>query len=273
MTNGLIKIMQQRALQIRKDIIQMTYNVGGIGAHIGGSLSLAEIISVLYSDILHFDLNNLDTSGRDRLIISKGHGVIALYSIFWQVGLMEQCEINSFKQQGSWLTAHPVMNATKGIDFSSGSLGHGLSLGVGSAWGLKLKENNHSKVYVILGDGECNEGAVWEAVMSASQLKLDNLIVIIDKNNIQFDDRTEYIISMEDMGEKWRSFGWNVFDVDGHDVDALHTALKKTSKKPLVIIAHTIKGKGVSFIENDPKYHLARLSLKDYELAMSEQEL
>ena len=260
------------AKECRKDIIRMTYNVGGIGAHIGGSLSLVEIMTVLYHEILCFDTKCLTDEKRDRLILSKGHGVMSQYAMFKQCGLISDAELLSFKKEGSWLTAHPVMNPIHGIEFSTGSLGQGLALGIGTAYGLKLKNNFDSRVYVILGDGECDEGAVWEGAMSAAQLRLDNLVVIIDKNGLQFDDRTSEIISLEDLEKKWEAFGWDVDSVDGHDVMSLKNVLKRKSSKPYAVIANTIKGKGVSFIENVPKWHLGKLSKEQYEQAMAEQE-
>jgi len=272
MSNVDFKAVQSLATEIRKDIIAMTYKVGGIGAHIGGSLSLCEIIAALFSGVINLNKENLPSQNRDHLIISKGHGVMALYSLYKQFGIISQDELDSFKKDGSWLTAHPTMNNTRGFDFSSGSLGHGLSLAVGAAWGLKLKENVKDKYYVILGDGECNEGSVWEGAMAAVQLKLDNLVVILDKNGLQFDDKTENIISMESMEAKWKAFGWNVAVVNGHNVEELYNALSVSSDKPYIVIAKTVKGKGVSFIENDPKWHLNHLTKNQYELALQEQE-
>lgn len=264
--------LKKAAKECRKDVIQMTYNVGGIGAHIGGSLSLVEIMTVLYHEILNFDPKNPADEKHDRVILSKGHGVMAQYALFKQRGLITENELMSFKKENSWLTAHPVMNVNHGIDFSTGSLGQGLALGIGSAYGMKLKGNFESKVYVILGDGECDEGSVWEGVMSAAQLKLDNLIVIIDKNGLQFDDKTTAIVSLDDMAEKWRAFGWEASTVNGHDVTALKTALSEKKDRPYVVVAETIKGKGVSFIENVPKWHLGKLSKEQFEQAMAEQE-
>ena len=265
--------LRNAAKEIRKDVIRMTYKVGGIGAHIGGSLSLPEIMAVLYLKILKYDIKEMDKEDRDRLIISKGHGVMAQYAAFKQIKLITEEELFTFKQVGSWLTAHPIIDPKKGIEFSTGSLGQGFGLGIGSAWALKLKENLSSKVYVILGDGECNEGSVWEGAMSAPQLKLDNLVVIIDKNGLQFDDATTEIISMENMEERWKSFGWAAKTVDGHDVEALYNALSEKHDRPYVVIANTIKGKGVSFIEKVAKWHLGKLSKEQYEQAMAEQEI
>ena len=267
-----INKLRRAAKEIRKDIIQMTYNVGGIGAHIGGSLSLPEIIAVLYLEILKFDPKNPNNENRDRFLLSKGHGVMAQYAVFKQLGMISEEELYNFKKEGSWLTAHPTINPEKGIEFSSGSLGQGLGLGIGTAWALKMKGNLSSRVYVVLGDGECNEGSIWEGAMCAPQLHLNNLTVIVDKNGLQFDDKTTEIISMEDMEAKWKSFGWDTKTVNGHDVAALYEALKEKHDKPFALIANTVKGKGVSFIENVPKWHLGKLSKEQYEQAMAEQE-
>lgn len=267
-----INKLRKAAKEIRKDIIQMTYNVGGIGAHIGGSLSLPEIIAVLYLEILKFDPKNPNNENRDRFLLSKGHGVMAQYAVFKQLGMISEEELYNFKKEGSWLTAHPTINPEKGIEFSSGSLGQGLGLGIGTAWALKMKGNLSSRVYVVLGDGECNEGSIWEGAMCAPQLHLNNLTVIVDKNGLQFDDKTTEIISMEDMEAKWKSFGWETKTVNGHDVAALYEALKEKHDKPFALIANTVKGKGVSFIENVSKWHLGKLSKEQYEQAMAEQE-
>lgn len=267
-----INKLRKAAKEIRKDIIQMTYNVGGIGAHIGGSLSLPEIIAVLYLEILNFDPKNPSNENRDRFLLSKGHGVMAQYAVFKQLGMISEEELYNFKKEGSWLTAHPTINPEKGIEFSSGSLGQGLGLGIGTAWALKMKGNLSSRVYVVLGDGECNEGSIWEGAMCAPQLHLNNLTVIVDKNGLQFDDKTTEIISMEDMEAKWKSFGWETKTVNGHDVAALYEALKEKHDKPFALIANTVKGKGVSFIENVPKWHLGKLSKEQYKQAMAEQE-
>lgn len=263
--------LRNKAGDIRKDIIDMTFHAGGFGAHLGGSLSLAEIMSVLYFSVLNFDAKNMDKEDRDRLILSKGHGAVALYAAFKEAGIISKDEMDSFRHGESWLTAHPVMDIKKGIEFSSGSLGQGLGLGIGTALSLKMKKNA-AHVYVILGDGECNEGAVWEGVMYAPQLALDNITVIVDKNGLQCDDRTTEIVSMENMAESWKSFGWDVDVIDGHDVEQIDAALSTKHDRPFVIIANTVKGRGVSFAENNPLWHMGRLTKEQYEQAISEQE-
>ena len=263
--------LEKISTEIRKDIIRMTYNTGLVGAHIGGSLSLAEIMAVLYSKA-NINKDNLNNENRDRIILSKGHGVIAQYAAMKQVGIITYEDILTFKKNDSLLSAHPSMNRPQGIEFSSGSLGQGLSLGVGVCLALKRKNNLTSKVFVILGDGECNEGSVWEAVMSAAHYNLNNLIVIVDKNKFQYDGNTFDIMNMDNLEGKFKSFNWDVVTVNGHNCNEIFGAINKVHYKPLAIIADTVKGKGVSFIENDYKWHNHRLTDVQYEQAMKEQE-
>lgn len=259
------------AVEVRKSVLKMTYEVGAVGAHIGGSLSLVEIMSVLYT-FCNINKNNLNKEDRDRIILSKGHGVIAQYAAMKEVGILDEKLLSTFKKNGSILSAHPSMNNGIGIEFSSGSLGQGLSLGVGVALALKRKLNNKSKVYVIVGDGECNEGSIWEAAMSASHFKLDNLVLIIDKNNLQYDGNTQDVMSMNSLEAKFNSFGFETVSIDGHNCLQIINAVNKKSTKPIAIIANTIKGKGVSFIEGDYKWHNHRLTQEQYEIALQELE-
>lgn len=255
---------------MRKKSIELTYQMGNKGAHIGGGLSLIEIMAVLYMDVLKYDLANMTDEMRDRVIFSKGHGTLALYTAMQCAGIITETELNTYKQDDSEVTAHPSVNPKWGIEFSSGSLGQGLSLAVGVALGLRRKQNNTSKVYVVLGDGECDEGSIWEAAASASHYGLNNIIAIVDRNKLQYDGATEEVLNMDPMEEKWKSFGWQVRKTDGHDIDALKDAFYVDNKRPYVILADTIKGKGVSFMENNPLWHNGRLSLKQYEQAMEE---
>ena len=259
------------AKQIRLDLIDMTFNTGNTGAHIGGALSMAEIMSVLYLDVLKFDAQNPLSESRDRFILSKGHGVMAQYAALEQIGVLSKEDLLTFKKNETFLYAHPSMNLLKGIEFSSGSLGQGLSLGVGTALALKMKNNFSSKVYVLLGDGECNEGSVWESAMSAAHYKLHNLIVIIDKNNLQYDDKTQNVMSLEPFEYKWKSFGFKTITIDGHNIEMLVNAFKTVhEQQPLCIIAETVKGKGISFMENDAKWHNGALSKEQYDQAILE---
>ncbi|HAV89983.1 transketolase [uncultured Eubacterium sp.] len=271
--NELIDNINSASREMRKKIITMTYNTGRTGAHIGGGLSLVEIMAVLYLGILKYDIANLETDDRDRLVFSKGHGALALYTAMWKAGILSDDDLMCFKHDESPISAHPSMNAKLGIDFSSGSLGQGLSLAVGVALALKRKKQSDLKVYVILGDGECDEGSIWEAASYASHMKLDNIVVIIDNNGLQYDGRTDDILSMNPMKEKWESFGWDCVTVDGHNTEMLYTELKKNHNMPFVIIADTTKGKGVSFMENNPLWHNGKLSEKQYEQAISEVDM
>jgi transketolase len=264
------QLVREACRDMRRKCIQLTYNLGSTGAHIGGTLSMIEIMAVLYLGGMHYDPRNLNLETRDRLILSKGHGAMAMYAAMFEAGILSEQQLNCFKLDESILSAHPAMNSEIGVEFSSGSLGQGLSLGVGVGIALKRKGFHQSKVFVVLGDGECNEGSVWEAIMSAKQFGLDNLVAIVDYNKLQYDGPCEKIISNEPFEKKWESFGWSVSKVDGHNIEALYEALNRQEGVPHVIIAETIKGKGVSFMENNKKWHNASLSKQEFELAMQE---
>ena len=264
---------KQEAKQIRRDIIDMTHAVGTHGAHIGGSLSAVELFATLYFNILRYDKNNMISEDRDRFILSKGHAAMTLYATLHRVGVVTDEEIKTFKGNGSKFANHPYMYPEKGVEFSSGSLGHGLSLGVGTALALQHKGNNTSKVFVYQGDGECDEGSVWEAAMSASHYGLNNLILIIDRNKIQLDGFTEDIMSQAKIFDRFKSFGWEVNYIDGHDIDDIYKQITTglaNQKRPLAFIANTIKGKGVSFIENRYEWHIGTLNDKLYNQAIEE---
>lgn len=268
---NIIKKCTQTANSIRLDIIEMTYSTGTTGAHAGGSLSMAEIMSVLYCAVMKFDKKSPCNENRDRLILSKGHGVMAQYAALKHIGMLTKDDLQTFKKNETSLYAHPSINPSIGIEFSSGSLGQGLSLGVGTALGLKIKKNFSSKVYVLLGDGECNEGQVWEAAMSASHFELDNLVVVVDRNRLQYDGETDTILKLTPLEKKWESFGFKTISANGHNTQALFDAFNTVhNKQPLCIIAETIKGKGVSFMENQIKWHNGALNKEQYELAIKE---
>lgn len=272
MNEKLYQKCKNAALQMRKDALRMSLAAGDSGAHYGGGLSMMEIMDVLYLAIMKIDADNPYDDNRDRFILSKGHGVLALYAALKQVGFVTDEDLDTFKTNNTFLYGHPSMNILKGIEFSSGSLGQGLSLGVGSCLALRRKGNNTSKVYVLLGDGECDEGSVWEAAASAAHYNLVQLIAIIDKNMLQYDGETKSVLSMDNLEDKWRSFGWDTIVVNGHDVERLYDAFTTEHDKPLAIIANTVKGKGISFMENNPLWHHSKLSQKQYEAAMKELE-
>ena len=270
--SNIINKCKAAANQIRRDILDMTFSTGNIGAHLGGSLSMTEMLAALYIGCLRYDKNDDHWEERDRVILSKGHAALALYPTMVQAGILDRVQLSEFKKNGSQLSGHPSLNGLPGIEFASGSLGQGLSLGVGVCLSLKRKKNNVSRAFVFLGDGECDEGSVWEAAASAAHFKLNNLVAIIDTNKIQYDGNTNDILNMSPMTEKWKSFGWNVIELDGHNIEALVDAYNIKSERPLVIIANTIKGKGISFIENNWRFHNSRLSKTQYEQAIAELE-
>ena len=242
------------------------------GAHMGGSLSLVEIMAALYGGTMSFAPDAPQAEYRDRLILSKGHGVMAQYAALKQVGLLSEDELLTYKANGSYVSAHPSVNPGLGIDFASGSLGQGLSQGVGVALALYKKGNESSRVFVILGDGECDEGSVWEAAMTASHYRLANIVAGIDRNRLQYDGNTEEVLALTDFWAKWKAFGWDVVTVDGHDVQALKEAFRMHTEKPLAVIAETVKGKGFSFMENMPQWHNGIVTQRLYEQGMAEVE-
>lgn len=256
--------------KMRRDALKMSMAAGPTGAHLGGGLSMMEIMAALYFGILRYDVSNPRWEQRDRFILSKGHGALAYYAALGIAGFIHEEEFATFKCNDSELSGHPHMDLDRGIEFSSGSLGQGLSLGVGSALALRRRANDTSRVFVLLGDGEINEGSIWEAAISAAHFKLSRLTVIVDKNGLQYDGSTQAVMDMGDLAGKWDSFGWMTRNVDGHDIPALIDALQVPHDKPLAIIAHTVKGKGISFMENNRLWHHRRLTQEHYEQAMAE---
>lgn len=269
----LIKKCEAASSRIRRRIIDMTYETGKTGAHLGGSLSIVELLSGLYSGAIRYKAEMPDWEGRDRVVLSKGHAAMALYPAMAEAGIIAEEELATFKQDGSRLGGHPSLNGLPGIEFASGSLGQGLSLGVGVALALQRKNNAESRLFVFLGDGECDEGSVWEAAASAAHYKLNNLFAIVDANAIQYDGFTNEVLNMSPFENKWRDFGWDVLSINGHDVAEVLDAYAHKSDKPVVVVAHTVKGKGISFMENNWKYHNAALSKALYEQAIQELEI
>lgn len=259
--------------RIRRDILEMTHSTGGTGAHLGGSLSMVELLGALYIGALRFDPKNPVWEGRDRVILSKGHAALALYPALAEAGIIERDALATFKQDGSRLGGHPSLNGLPGIEFASGSLGQGLSIGVGVCLALRRKGNGDSRAFVFLGDGECDEGSVWEAAASAAHFRLDQLVAVVDVNAIQYDGYTRDVMDMAPFEAKWRDFGWDAVTIDGHDVAAILEAYDRRGDRPLAILAHTVKGKGVSFMENNWRYHNAPLLGELYEKALAEVEV
>lgn len=267
----MINILETKAKVIRRYVIQMIYDASS--GHTGGSLSCVDILTVLYFHTMKHDPNNIKDQNRDRLILSKGHGCPALYAILAESGYFPIEELKTLRKLGSRLQGHPDANMLPGIEVSSGSLGQGLSIACGIALGGKIDKKDF-KTYVLLGDGECQEGQIWEAVMFASHHKLDNLIVIIDRNDYQIDGKTEDIMSLEPLEDKFKSFVWNVCKCDGNNIRDLmttfHDVLDKPNGRPTVIIAHTIKGKGIKFMENDNSFHGKAPNKEEMEKAIKE---
>lgn len=247
-------ILDARSKYLRKSIIQCI-EAGGRG-HIGPALSLVEILRVLYDDFLVFDSKNTKLKNRDRFILSKGHGCLALYAVLADKGFFPKEELKIACEPHSILGGHPETKVP-GVEASTGALGHGLPIGVGMAIAAKIKKENH-KIVVVIGDGETDEGSIWESAMSASKHKLSNLIVLLDYNKIQSYGFVKEVLDLEPLKEKWESFGFKVSEVNGHDVKQLKKALKQLSSlenKPKIVICHTIKGKGISYAENNPSWH------------------
>jgi transketolase len=234
---------------------------------------MVEILATLYSDILRLDPRNPEWEERDRFILSKGHGALSYYSALLLRGFISEEIFATFQSNESDLTTHPVHKMSIGVESSNGSLGQGLSMGVGVAIAGQARSQNY-KVYVMLGDGECNEGSVWEAAMSAANFKLDNLIAIVDKNDFQNDGASATVMEPGDLVKKWNSFGWNAISVDGHDIATISRALTShdTNGTPKVLIAKTVKGKGFSFMENKAEWHHNRLTKSQYDMAIKELE-
>lgn len=249
------KALAQKASEIRKRVVSMISQAQS--GHIGGCFSAADLLTVLYYYKLRIDPTNPQWKDRDRFILSKGHAAPLLYAILIDLGFLEVKESSQLRQLGSRLQGHPSMRSTPGIDMSSGSLGMGLSAGCGMALAAKL-DNRDFKTYVLLGDGELQEGQVWEAVMTGAHFRLDNLTAIVDKNNLQTDSPVKSVMHCGEIVDHFKAFGWHTIQIDGHDIQSIMQAYDladRTIAKPTVIIAETCKGKGVSFMENNPVFH------------------
>lgn len=262
------KELEEMAREIRKGIIKQVYTAQS--GHPGGALGIADIITVLYFNELNIDENNPKWEYRDRFVLSKGHCVAAVYAALALRGFFDLNELDKFRKIDSMLQGHPDMKHVPGIDMSTGSLGQGISAAVGMAMAGKI-DNKGYRVYSILGDGEIEEGEVWEAAMSASHYKLDNLCIIVDNNNLQIDGKIDEVMNSNPIDEKFRSFGFNVLTIDGNNFYEILFALKKAREikgKPTCIIAKTIKGKGVPFMENKVEWHGKAPNEEEYKEAM-----
>lgn len=262
----IVKKITAECYAMKLKALEMALSAGGKGAHIGGAFSAMEILAALYNTANITDMQN---ECRDRVIISKGHCVLALYTVLWQHGLMTEDDLRTFDADGTEFHGHAHRNLSKGIEFSGGSLGLGVSYAVGVAMACKRKNLNNT-IYALVGDGECDEGIVWESLMSIAHYKLDNVVIIVDRNKYQLDGPVKDIMNNESLESKFNAFGFDVEVVNGHDIGALLEAYKKTSPCPRAIIADTVKAHGISFLENNKLSHQCVLTKKKYDAAVQE---
>ncbi len=266
-----IGYLKEMAKKIRIDIVEMLCAAGS--GHSGGSLSIADVFAYLYfSNKFKLGPEYLGIKDRDRVVLSKGHACPVLYASLAEKGYFDKSHLLTLRKYGSILQGHPDMKKTPGVEITTGSLGQGLSCAVGMALGAKL-DNLNCRIFAIVGDGECDEGQIWEAAMAAAHYKLDNLTVILDKNGLQIDGFTKDVMNTEPMADKWKSFGWEVIEIDGHDFNQIDFAISKSyqiKQKPFCIIANTIKGKGVSFMENQCDWHGKTPSPEEKERALAD---
>jgi len=270
MTDYNIEDLQGIARKLRRHVITMISTAGS--GHPGGSLSAADIVTALYFRVMRHDPANPHWPDRDRFILSKGHAAPILYAALAECGYFPLEWLTTLRKTGACLQGHTDSSLTPGVDMSAGSLGQGLSVGIGMALAARLDKKDY-RTYVLLGDGECQEGQVWEAAMFAPNYKLDNLTAIVDYNGLQLDGLTRQIMDLEPFVEKWRSFKWEVLQVDGHDMKRVVDALQKAGQvkgKPVVIVARTVKGKGVSFMENNVDWHGKAPGKSETEIALRE---
>jgi len=268
--NDTVKRLRRIALQLRADVVEMI-GVGKAG-HLGGSVSLGEIVATLYFHQMRFDPKRLTDPNRDRFLLSKGHAVLIQYAALIELGVIPRAEIKQVKTLAGLLQGHPDMAKTPGMEAVTGSLGQGLSIGVGMALGLRL-DQRPSRVYVIMGDGELSEGQLWEAAMAAPRFQVDNLTGIVDRNRVQATGPTKDIFDIPNIEQKWEAFGWHVITVNGHDVAAVIAALEAAEQvkgRPTVLVADTVKGKDISFAENNAAFHNGIMTEEQYRQAMAE---
>ena len=269
LTNEKREALQSMATQLRRDVIEMTYKAQS--GHPGGSCSLADIMAYLYFNRMRYDVNEPKALKRDRLVLSKGHAAPIWYAALAEAGFFPREEMLHLREIGHLLQGHPCVHIP-GVDATTGSLGFGLSIAVGMAAAAKM-DGLDVKVHAIVGDGEQGEGQIWEAAMAAPNLKLDNLTVLLDRNQYQNDGRTEDIMPLEPLADKWRAFNWNVVEIDGHDldqIDAAFAAADACKRRPTLIYANTIKGKGCSYMLDQPQLHYTPPTKEQYESALDE---
>src|SRR5574340_571978 len=262
--------LQEICKRVRRDIVEMTG--AAKSGHPGGSLSAVELVVTLYFDHMNIDPANPKAAGRDRFILSKGHAAPVLYSVFGELGITPKDQLNTLRKLGSIYQGHPDLRFIPALEASTGSLGNGLSLALGMGCAARL-DKQPWRTYVMLGDGESQEGQIWEAAMFGAFHKVDNVVAIVDYNGIQLDGFVKDIMDLEPLVEKWKSFGWHTLEIDGHHIPAIQAALAEaeaTKGKPTCIVAHTVKGKGVSFMENNPKWHGVAPTPAEVQLALEE---
>lgn len=262
--------MEAIAKKLRRHIVTMIGKAGS--GHPGGSLSAVEIVTTLYIKVLRHKPEDPRWPERDRFILSKGHAAPVLYAVLAESGYFPVAELTTLRQMNSRLQGHTDRTVTPGVEMSAGALGQGLSFAIGVALAGRLNSQKH-RVYVLIGDGECDEGQVWEAAMAAAHFKIDNLVAIVDNNGLQIDGWNHDVMNLEPFGKKWQAFGWHVIDVNGHDFPQLMAAFEQArliKGQPVVIIAHTIKGKGVSFMENNVDFHGKAPDAAQVEVALKE---
>uniref|UniRef100_A0A7C3ZCC3 Transketolase n=1 Tax=Desulfobacca acetoxidans TaxID=60893 RepID=A0A7C3ZCC3_9BACT len=265
--------LKEIARQIRLDIVEMLYRAGS--GHGGGSLSATDVLVALFFSHMHLEPGNACYPERDFFVLSKGHAAPALYAILARLGYFPREELSTLRRFGSHLQGHPDSKCTPGVEVATGSLGQGLSVANGLALALKLNRRGQ-RVYALLGDGEIQEGQIWEAAMTASHYSLDNLTAILDRNRLQIDGRTKEVMSVEPLAAKWEAFGWHTAQVDGHSIPDILEALKACGGiigRPSIIIAHTTKGKGVSIFEDNVKFHGVTPTTEEYQQAVRELQL
>ena len=273
-----MKLSEKRAAELealcrrfRIDVLGAIH--GAQSGHTGGSFSVCEILTVLYMECANISPENQHEDGRDRVILSKGHAAPMLYRVLAEKGFFPVSELSTLRRAGSRLQGHPCAGKTPGVELSTGMLGLGLSAAVGMALAERLKGSG-ARIFAVLGDGEINEGTVWEAAMSAAKFRCGELVAILDWNKVQLDGRTEDVMPMPDMADRWRSFGWNVYECDGHDVERLYECIEAAKSerngRPGIVLANTVKGKGVSFMEGTNKYHGKAITDGEFAAAMKE---
>jgi len=267
---ALLEKLDNKAREVRRDIVTMVHRANS--GHVGGSLGATEIVVALYYHLMKHRPDDPQWDDRDRFILSKGHCTPVIYAVLADCGYFPKEDLKTFRRPGSHLQGHPAQHKTPGIDASTGTLGLGISTGVGMALGAKLKKKNHY-YYILCGDGEIQEGQVWEAAMFANKYKLDNIIAFVDRNYLQTDGKSEKVMPLDPLKPKWESFGWEVFEIDGNDFTQIIQTVEEARNikgKPTMIIANTVKGKGVSFMENEASWHGTPPGKEDFDKAIKE---